>query len=46
MTCRKEIKVTIDWVNVVRVVKMNKDKPQGIIAIRLKELEDRFIKVG
>ena len=46
MTCNKTIKIKIDWVEVVRVVKRNKDKPQGIIAIRLMEIEDRLIRVG
>ena len=46
MTCRKAINITIDWVEVVRVVERNQDKPQGVIALRLQEIENRFIRVG
>ena len=46
MTCKKEIDITVDWSAVVREVYRYKDKPMGVIAIRLQEVEPRLIKIG
>jgi len=46
MVATKSINITVDWVQVVRIVQKHKDKPQGVIALRVMEHENKLVNIS